>query len=334
MEIDMRITRDILLKLAQDFTQKRLVHDRNVTAVFLVGSVRPEDAQLPPFLDIDLLVIYNGEPPRAREIVKLSNEIHLDVAYESAREYAQPRELRGAPWRGWLMWNPYLLHQKGRFFEYTQSIVRAQFDDPENVLKRCRAFSVPAREAWSEMVFDPQAASPLKILNAAANAANALAALAGPPLPERALFSGFPARANALGRPEMTGKLLQVITSTLDVNLVRASLPHWEACFLAAAQAPLDLRIHPARLGYYKAAIESQLDGEMPAAAFWPLLHTWAMSINSGLTPPEAAAAWQGFLAQIRLDSAGAGERLDALDSFLDLLEETLERVAIESGLG
>ncbi len=330
----MRITRDTLLKLAQDFTQKRLAPDRNVTAAFLVGSLRPEDAPLPPVLDIDLLVIYNGEPPRPREIVKLSNEIHLDVTYENAKDYAQPRELRGDPWRGWAMWDPHLLHQKGRFFEYTQSIVRAQFDDPENVLKRCRAFAAPAREAWNEMIFDPQAASPLKILTAAANAANALATLAGPPLPERSLFSGFPARAQAVGLPEMTGKLLSIITTSLDVNLIRNALPQWEACFLAAAQAPLDLRIHPARLGYYKAAIEAQLQGEMPAAAFWPLLYIWALSIQGGMTPPEGETAWQGFLGQVGLDSAGAGERLEALDSFLDTLEETLERVAAQSGLG
>lgn len=329
----MRITRNTLLKLAQDFTQKRLVPDRSVTAVFLVGSLRPEDAPLPPVLDIDLLVIYNGEPPRGREIVKLSNEIHLDVAYENVKNYAQPRELRGDPWRGWQMWDPHLLHQKGHFFEYTQSIVRAQFDDPENVLKRSRAFSVPAREAWNEMIFNLQAASPLNILTAAGNAANALAALTGPPLPERSLLSGFPARAQAAGLPEMTGKLLPVITSSLNVNLVHAALPQWEACFLSAAQAPLDLRIHPARLAYYKAAIESQLEGEMPAAAFWPLLHTWALSIQSGMTSPQGEAAWQDFLTQIGLDSARMEERLAALDAFLDTLEETLERITSESGL-
>ncbi len=330
----MRLTHDILLKQAQDFTQKRLVPDRNVTAVFLVGSVRPEDAPLPAILDIDLLVIYNGEPPRAREIFKLSNEIHLDVVYENAKTYAQPRELRGDPWRGWAMWDPRLLHQKGRFFEYTQSIVRAQFDDPENLLKRCRAYSIPAREAWSEMVFDPASASPLKILTAAGNAANALATLSGPPLPERSLFSGFSARAKALRLPEMTGKLFQVITDSLDVNLIRASLPQWEACFLSAAQAPLDLRIHAARLGYYKSAIESQLAGDVPAAAFWPLLHTWALSIQCGMASPEQQAAWQSFLAHTGLGSDGAGRRIEALDSFIDTVEETLEQVSAESGLG
>jgi hypothetical protein len=268
-----------------------------------------------------------------REIIKLSNEIHLDVAYENAKAYAQPRELRGDPWRGWAMWDTQLLHQKGRFFEYTQSIVRAQFDDPENLLKRCRAFSVPAREAWNEMVFNPEAATPSKILSAAANAANALATLAGPPLPERSLFSGFPARAEALGMPEMTGKLFSIITTNLDVNLIHEALPHWEASFAVASQFPTDLRIHAARQGYYKTAIESQLAGEMPAAAFWPLLSTWALCINSGMSPTVAGAAWDQLISQIGLDANGVEARLEALDHFLDTLEETFEQVASESGL-
>ncbi|MCS6994483.1 MAG: hypothetical protein N2117_12480 [Anaerolineales bacterium] len=329
----MRITRDTLLKLARDFTEKRLMPDRNVTAVFLVGSVRPEDAPLPPVVDVDLLVIYNGEPPRPREMVKLSNEIHLDVTYENAREYAQPRELRGDPWRGWIMWDPLLLHQKGRFFEYTQSIVRAQFEEPENLLKRCRTFAVRAREAWSAMTFDPQTASPLHILEAAADAANALATLSGPPLPERKLLAEFPARAEVLGMPELTSSLLRSITANLDTNLLRQSLPAWETCFLSAAQATLDVRIHPARLTYYKTAIETQLSGDLPAAAFWPLLYTWALSIKAGLSTTEAESAWQEFLRHTGLDTTSASERLEALDSFLDRVEETLERIAAESGL-
>ncbi|PWH12472.1 MAG: hypothetical protein DDG60_13195 [Anaerolineae bacterium] len=329
----MRITRDTLLKLARDFTEKRLTPDRNVTAVFLVGSVRPEDAALPATLDIDLLVIHNGEPPRTREIVKISNEIHLDISYENIKDYAQPRELRGDPWRGWSMWDPLLLHQKGRFFEYTQSIVRAQFDEPENVLKRCRAFAAPARAAWNEMLFNPPSASPLKLLSATANAANALATLVGPPLTERNLLANFPSRAETLGLPDLTGKLLQVITATFDVQHIRDLLPQWQDCFLAAAQAPFDLRIHPARLSYYKTAIENQINGNFPATAFWLLLYTWALSSTSGFASTENEQAWQHFLSQTGLNSTHITDRLEALDAFLDTVEETLEQVALENGL-
>lgn len=329
----MRITRETLLKVARDFTTKRLVPDRNINAVFLVGSVRPEEAALPAVLDIDLLVIYNGEPPRAREVVELSSDVHLDIHYENARHYAQPRELRGDPWRGWAMWDPLLLHQKGHFFEYTQSSVRAQFDEMENVLKRSRVFANQARDAWNTMSLDPQAASPFQILTAAADAANALAALAGPPLTERSLLVGFSARAQALGQPELTGQLLQAMTATPDPSLLQAALPVWESCFQAAAQSPQDVRLHPARLRYYKTAIEAQLQGDLPAAAFWPLLYTGALAAQTKALSPEAQTAWQTVLQQTGLDSMGAADRLHALDVFLDTIEELSDRLAAESGV-
>ena len=75
----MRVTRETLLKLTKDTVQRRFVHDIGITAVFLVGSLRPEDAVIESPADIDLLVIYNGEPPEHREIVKLSNDFHLDI---------------------------------------------------------------------------------------------------------------------------------------------------------------------------------------------------------------------------------------------------------------
>lgn len=329
----MRITRDTLLKLARDFTGKRLATDRNVNAVFLVGSVRPEEATLPAVLDIDLLVIYNGEPPRPREVVELSSDVHLDVCYENARHYAQPRELRGDPWRGWAMWDPLLLHQKGHFFEYTQSSVRAQFEEMENVLKRSRVFVEQARNAWNAMVLDPQAVSPAQILTAAAAAANALAALAGPPLTERSLLADFPARAQALGHPELTGQLLQAIIATPDPGLLQAALPVWETCFQAAARAPQDARLHPVRLRYYKTAIDAQMQGDLPAAAFWPLLYTGALAAQSQAIPPKTQTAWQDILQQAGLDSTDAPDRLHALDAFLDSIEEIAERLAAESGV-
>lgn len=333
MEINMRTTRETLLKLAKDYTTQKLAPDRNVTAVFLVGSLRPENALPAAVLDVDLLVIYNGEPLREREIVKISNEIHLDIAYENASLYAQPRELRGDPWRGWAMWDPQLLYEKGRFFEYTQAIVRAQFDDVENLLKRCRSFSVPARMAWNEMFFAPESASPLKILTAASNAANAFASLSGAPLPERTLVSGLASRAEAAHMPELAGSLLNIITGDLNMDLLQKALPAWERGFQAAAPVLPDARIHPVRLKYYKTAIEAQLAGKIPAAAFWPMLHTWALAMKSPALPPESKNEWDDFCQQVGLAPGAISERIEALDAFLDTLEETLEQKASESGI-
>jgi hypothetical protein len=329
----MRITRDALVKIAKDTTEKTLAPNRNVTAVFLVGSMLSADPFMGGTTDVDLLVIYNGEPPDAHQIIKLSNEFHIDICYESASLYAQPRELRGDPWRGYAMWNPTLLHQKGRFFEYTQSSLRAQFDDPANKLKRAYAFSAPAREAWSGMQFDPENVNPLHLLNAAANAANAVAVLSGEPLTERRLLAGFPARAQAIGNPDFIRALLEVFGRQMNIELVREWLPAWEDAFSTAGLAPLDLSIHTARLGYYKSAITTLLESDFPLAAIWPMIFTWAKAAEAGNFTSEHHRVWMRVLALLGLDSVGMPERVDALDRYLDTLEETLEKIAAENGL-
>ncbi len=329
----MRTTHDALLKIARDTAEKAFVPNRNIIAAFLVGSMLSENPFMGNTTDIDLLVIYDGEPPREREVLKLSNDIHIDIRFEAAELYAQPRELRGDPWRGYNMWDPLLLHQKGRFFEYTQSIVRSQFDEPANRLKRAYAFSAPARTAWTEMQLDPAGAQPIKLLNAAADAANTVAVLSGAPMPERRLLAQFPARANALDKPELIKGLLDIIAAQVTVGFVRDWLPAWEAAFNAGGHRPGDLRIHIARLGYYKAAVLSLLESDFPLAAAWPILTTWALAAETGSLPAEHRKPWAKALTQLGLDPAGMPERLQALDSFLDILEETLEQTAAKSGL-
>lgn len=329
----MRITRDALLKIAKDTTEKTFAPNKNVTAVFLLGSMLSDNPFIGGTTDVDLLVIYNGEPPDTQEIIKLSNDFHVDIRYESASVYAQPRELRGDPWRGHAMWNPTLLHQKGRFFEYTQSILRAQFDEPVNKLKRAYAFSAPAREAWSGMQFDPSSVDPLQLLNAAANAANAVAVLSGEPLTERRFLTGFPARAQAIGNADFTRLLLDVIGRQVSVELVSEWLLPWEDAFCSAGLAPLDLSIHTARLAYYKSAITTQLESDFPLAAIWPMIFTWARAAEAGNFTSVHSRIWARVLALMGLDATGMPERVDALDRYLDVLEETLEQIAAKNGL-
>lgn len=330
----MRVTRETLLKLAKETVAKRLAPDPNVSAVFLVGSLRPENASVESVADLDLLVIYSGEPPVEREIVKLSNEYHLDLAYENVSLYAQPRELRSHPWRGWAMWDPSLLYQKKRFFEYTQSIVRAQFEDPSNLLQRARYFSVPAREAWFAMQMNPESANPLKLLEAVFNAANALACLGGAPIPERKLLADFPARAQSLEQAEMIQTLFASVAGSVNAGLIREWLPAWEIAFQTAAQSPADARLHPARLAYYKTAITSQLESDLPTAATWPLLQTWALAAKSNAFKSDQTQVWAAVCAEMGLSAEALPERLQALDTFLDRLEEILEQIALENGVG
>jgi len=320
----MRITRDLLLKLCRETVEKRFKPDPAVTAVFLVGSVRPENATIAPVSDVDLLVIPQDEPLREREINKLSNEIHFDIRYEPASAYAQPRELRRDPWRGWTLWNPLLLHEKGRFFEYTQAILRAQFDDPANILARARALAEPAREGWTAMQFS--GAPALKdYLQALENAANAVAALSGLPLTTRTFLSSFRARAEAAGRPEWNETLLALSGArSIDAETLNAWIPAWETAFSRAQANP---EFHPARLGYYKAGIQTPLMGAQPSAGLWPLLVSWAQFAD------ENDPAWQETRRALGLDAAGLALRLQGLDAYLDELEESLEAYAAHNGL-
>jgi hypothetical protein len=327
----MRTTQDALLKIAKDTAEKAFVPNPNVTAAFLVGSMLSDNPFMGNATDIDLLVIYKGEPPREREVLKISNEIHVDIRYEPAAAYAQPRELRGDPWRGYNMWDPHLLHQKGRFFEYTQSIVRSQFDDPANRLKRAYAFSAPARSAWTEMQLDAPRAQPVRLLNAAANAANTVAVLSGSPLPERRLLAEFPERAARLENPDLVRGLLDIFAGQVTVDFVNEWLPAWEAALNACGHRPADTSIHIARLGYYKNAIQVLLQSDFPLAAIWPMLCTWALAAESEAFGPEHGKAWSAALKQLGMDPGGMSARLEALDHFLDTLEETLEQIAAHS---
>jgi hypothetical protein len=333
MEIDMRFTHDALMKLTRESVEKRFAHDPNVTAVFLVGSLRPEHTEVDSAADVDLLVLHNGELPRDREIVKLSNDYHLDISYEPASLYAQPRELRGDGWRGWAMWDPRLLYQKGRFFEYTQSVVRAQFDDPANIIKRARFFSAPARQAWYEMQQNAESASPLKLFNAIYNAANGLASLTGAPIPERRLLAEFPARAKSIEQDDMIQTLFACVAAGVNAQVIMRWLPAWEQAFKASALSPGDLRLHSSRLSYYRTAIEAQLAGDLPSAAVWPMLFTWALAAENGSFDEQQVNDWAGVCAALGLSAEALPERLQSLDAFLDRLEEILEQVSVDNGL-
>lgn len=326
----MRITRDLLIKLARDTVEKRFKPDLSVVAVFLVGSILREDPFLGGTTDIDLLVITKGEPPLAREIVKLSNEIHLDISFEAESLYARPRELRGDAWRGWMMWDPMLLHEKGRFFEYTQSIVRQQFDDAANLLARSRSLAAPAREAWTMM----QLAQPTlpAYLSAVEQAVNAAAALSGPPLTIRRLMLDFPARARQAGRPAWNDSLLAMLGALdKDAGFLRENLPRWESAYQEASKTTLDLRIHAARQAYFKQGIETAPKGGL--AGLWPMLVTWEQCHGTGVLTENQQRERQDFLSALGLDDAGMETRLQALDHFLDTLEETLDTISAQNGL-
>jgi hypothetical protein len=91
--------------------------------------------------------------------------------------------------------------------------------------------------------------------------------------------------------------------------------------------------LHSARLAYYKAAIDAQLESDMPSAAVWPMLYTWALSADNGSLDEEQTKTWETVCTEMGLGTETRADRLQALDTFLDRLEEILEQVAVENGI-
>lgn len=336
----MRVTRESLIRIARETAQERAFNDPSLIAAYLTGSLTTEgDPMLGGAADIDLALVHAGPAPISREIVKLTPDFHVDIHHRTRSDFKSTRELRSDPLLGYEMYDPLLLWQREKFFEFVQAGLRAgsEFHSPGAVLARCRKLLAEARRGWIDLSDISAAnAGPLhvtQLLRAVQHAADAVAELTGPPLAERRFLLEFPARAAAAERPEFTETVFAMIgAAQVDPPALTGWLPAWAADFLAAAQAPrADLSIHAARLNYYEKGMRSLLEGGTPVTALWPLIHTWTLA--SQALSPQPSAAWEAACRQLGLLGDGFEQRISDLDHFLDQVEVRLDEVAVASGI-
>lgn len=334
----MRITRDTLLKAAKDWTVARLRQDRSVVCVYLTGSLLGEEPLLGGTTDIDLVFVHPNEVEKPREIVRLTDDVHIDVAHLSQSVFHQPRHLRVDAWVGsYLCAGPLMLHDTQHWFEFTQASAFSQFFRPENVIARSRPFAESARQSWLELhslTGDPDISARQDYLKALENAANAIAVLNGPPLTERRFLLEFPQRAQAVGRPGLAGGLVDLyLPEPPDSETWKIWLENWRTAFTAAAQQPgYPPRLHPGRLRYYERAAEALLP-DQPAAAMWILQRTWTLALASLPGIEGQMAPWESMCQACGLSGADFTQRLAALDVYLDSVEETLDLWAQANGV-
>ena len=334
----MRITRETLLKIARDAATQRGRADRRVICIYLTGSLRRDDPLLGGAADIDLFMVHDSQPPAQREIVRLSDEIHLDIAHVSDVVFRQPRHLRADPWVGAYMCdNPVVLYDTQHWFEFTQASVNAQFYRPDYVFERATPLAEAARQAWLSLHSGSVSAAPQKImvyLSALEKAANAIACLTGVPLTERRFLLNYPQRTQAINRPGLAAGLVDLIASQPVTDEAWASwVTDWQAAYSAVNR--LDTcppRLHACRWGYYERAA-SALRSEHPEAAIWLLFRTWTLALvhlpeEAGLRQP-----WEAALQKIGLDEGNLPSRLEAMDAYLDTVEETLDVWAKANGV-
>jgi len=332
----MRITRETLLKLAHDTALERVRLNRRIICVYLTGSLLHEEPLLGGTGDIDLFIIHDSQPGVEREVVRLSEEIHLDIAHLSQDVFRQPRQLRTHPWIGpFITAHPLVYHDVQHWFEFTQASITSQFTEPDNVVQRARRLADAARRAWLDVNASPQAAPTVvwKFLKALENAGNAVATLSGSPLCERRFLIEYPQRMVALGRPELSAGLLEIFAPIpVEENTWQAWQPHWQQAAHTAGQQPdCPPRLVSFRYHYYQRAAQA-LREQNPAAALWICLRNWTEAVSSLPAGDPASAPWQQALQTLNLSGDGFHTRLEALDVYLDQVDETLDEYARQMG--
>ena len=339
LDYPMRITRQTLQRIANDTVARRVRANRNLLAVYLHGSLVDEaNPVLGGTADIDIVFIHDLDHPVKREIVRLTDEVHLDIVHHTRADYRQARQLRLHPQLGPVIYHCQILHDPRHFLDFTQASVRAHFFRPENVLSRARAQMESARQVWfsfQDGVADPGLEEVAEYLQAVANIANAIASLKGDLLSERRFLIRFQSQTAALGHPGLYAGLLGLLGgSSVSVDDLLDWLPAWEQAYTAVGESSeYPIRLHPDRRWYYRRAFDVMLRSEQPLRVLWPLLSTWFKAVRSLPEGHASLKPWREGFQQLGLLGDGFKERINALDVFLDLTEEILEAWGRERGV-
>jgi hypothetical protein len=334
----MRITRDKLIKFAETAVAQEVYRNHNLVCVYLTGSLLHEDPLLGGTTDIDLVLVHNDEPNQSREVRRITEEVTLDIAHVSQNIFRQPRHLRVDPWWGSFMClNPIVLYETQHWFEFTQASVCSQFGLAENILQRARPLAESARQGWSALEMEGSISSPssfLTYLRALQDASNAIACLSGSPLTMRRFMLDLPQRAEAISRPGLASGFVDLFTSGETIGEFRTNwFQDWTTALSNSGKlAGCPQGLLPHRISYYTRAAGALWEENLPAA-IWILLNTWAKAIQILPADSPLVPTWQKVLDQLGLSAGETGNRLNALDSYLDNIEETLDMWAQNNGV-
>lgn len=333
----MRVTRESLLRIAKETAQQRAYNDPDIIAAYLTGSLLNVEPMLGGTADIDIVFVHKSDEPKPREFVKLTSDFHLDVSHRAKAKFKSPRELRGDPWLGYEMYDPQLLYEREKFFDFVQASLRAGFDfeQPPLILQRCRKMLSHGRQIWFDLndVEEVTPAIVKKYMKSLFHAINSVAELSGPPIQERRLLLEFPARAESAGKAGMAAGAFNLIgANNINAEKINGWLPDWKSAFkLASEKIGVDARINLARANYYEKAIKSMLEGQTPLAALWPLFHTWTLCAE--VLEGDHLQFWQSAAGELGLLGEDFQRRVEGLDRYIDEVEMVFDEIAAANGL-
>ncbi len=328
----MTIERATLLKIARDTAAQRLAARPSLVSAYLTGSVAADEPLLGGATDIDLILIDAETPLAAREIVRLTDQVALDLTYRAKADYANPKSLRVHPWRGPEMCEPVFLHDPTHFFELVQASARGQFHRPDHVGARARTFAHWAREAlYVGLLPGAEPSAPVTLANLCQSllySANAVISLVAFPGAGRRLAMKLEAAALRLNRPALYAGFLSIF----EANGAAAWLEHWSAAY-RAGQSETNELIHPARRTIYERGFQALSQADRAADGTWLLLYTGQALMKNLPGDSPHAEPWAAFLGALRLASpADLGARVAQAQAYADLTSEVVETWAEQNG--
>ncbi len=321
----MRITTEKLLELARKEAEDR----PGIVSGYVIGSAAGGDPVFGGAADVDLVLIHEYEPTVAREIVPLSDEVHLDISHHAKRLYEQPRELRVDPWLGPAMCEPVFLHDPNHFFEWAQASVRGQFHRPDYMLARGAAFLGKARLSLKGLETDRLWLSGWT--RTLLEAANAVASLDGFPASGRRVMPQLKSKLAELGHPEIYEYFLRLLgAEQFEDSMAAEWIDSWATTFDSACKLSLDPELAEVRRGYYLGGFRSMIEEGSAVEILWPMLSTWDRAVHELKGEPQPH--WPQILNTLELSVDHAGERENELEDLLDQVEGILELWAEKVG--
>jgi len=331
------IERATLVKIARDTAAQRLAARRSLISAYLTGSVAADEPMLGEATDIDLIFIDSETPPAAREIVRLTDQVALDIQYRHKSEYANAKTLRVHPWRGPEICAPFFLLDPTHFFELAQANVRGQFYRPDFVAARARAFAAQAQDAVHAGLLPGQAGPEPVTVEAFClsllYAANALITLTAFPGAGRRLLLKLEAATQKLNRADLYTAFMALLgEAELEAPQASALLQGWSAAY-RAGQSAADERVHPARRTLYERGFQAQIDADRAREMLWLMLYTWQALLKHLPSDSPHADAWLGFLRQAQMGTpAEFTARVEQARAYVILAAEMVEDWAEQNG--
>ncbi len=329
----MRITRETLIELARHETEQRAVIG-DVISGYIIGSVARDEPLFGGTADIDLVLIHQGHPPETREIVRLSQDVHLDISHHSRDLYSKPRELRVHPWLGPAMCEPIFLYDPQHFFEWAQAGARGRFFRPDHVYARARTFLKMSRQSASMLKLSDRWIK--TYTRAILEAANAVACLIGFPVAGRRMALDLERAALDLDHPEVYEGFTRLLgVEGIQHHEMSELLSAWTRIFDQASKINSEPELTPCRRSYYLSGFQALLEAGRADAALWTLLTTWERSVHSLKNVGKAEPflpIWQDTLERLRLATARSDARNEELERYSDHMEEILRSWAERNG--